>query len=72
LKRATYNFVCNDELWDNEQAHDGLVRIFVAFHESYTAKDSQRFYTRNLELVLQNFHPEIVHEWEWDTVTFTP
>ena len=63
--------MCSDELWDNEQAHDGLVRIFVAFHESYTAKDSQRFYTRNLELVLRTFDPEIVHEWE-GTVTFTP
>jgi len=60
--------VCNNELWDNEQAHDGLVRIFVAFYESYTAKD--RFYTHNLELVLRTFDPEIVHEWE-GTVTFT-
>ena len=57
---------------NNEQAHDGLVRIFVAFHESYIAKDSQRFYTRNLELVLRTFDPEIVHEWEGGHCDFHP
>ena len=50
-KWATYKFVRNNELWGNEQAHNGLVRIFVAFHESRTAKNSWRF-SRNLEIVL--------------------
>ena len=50
-KWATYKFVRNNELWGNEQAHNGLVRIFVAFHESHTAKNSWRF-SRNLEIVL--------------------
>ena len=39
LKRATYNFMCNDELWDNEQAHD--VPMFHSRSKSpHTSRDT--------------------------------
>ena len=71
LKRAVYNFVCSDELWDNEQAHDGLVRIFVAFHESSTAKDKDS--TREiLSLCSELLIPRLCMSGREGTVTFTP
>ena len=43
-----YKFVRNNELWGNEQAHNGLVRIFVAFHAlTYPRNNTPLTYPHN-------------------------